>query len=88
MMYGVVRKLPGLGLGRTPYDETYPLQKYSGTLAGFAATIILAGIPAVPPIVSFIVILTDRVRIEIPTHQIPDAAQRRLGRFGLRVTRV
>jgi perosamine synthetase len=40
MMYGVVRKLPGLGLGRTPYDETYPLQKYSGTLAGFAATLL------------------------------------------------
>lgn len=39
-MYGVVRKLPGLGLGRTPYDETYPLQKYSGTLAGFAATLL------------------------------------------------
>lgn len=40
VMYGVVRKLPGLGLGRTPYDETYPLQKYSGTLAGFAATLL------------------------------------------------
>lgn len=39
-MYGLVRKLPGLGLGRTPYDETYPLQKYSGTLAGFAATLL------------------------------------------------
>jgi len=39
-MYGVVRKLPGLGLGRTPYDETYPLQKYSSTLAGFAATLL------------------------------------------------
>lgn len=39
-MYGVVRKLPGLGLGRTPYDETYPLQKYSGRLAGFAATLL------------------------------------------------
>ena len=39
-MYGVVRKLPGLGLGRTPYDETYPLHKYSGTLAGFAATLL------------------------------------------------
>jgi perosamine synthetase len=39
-LYGVVRKLPGLGLGRTPYDETYPLHKYSGTLAGFAATLL------------------------------------------------
>jgi perosamine synthetase len=35
-LYGVVRKLPGLGLGRTPYDETYPVEQYSRVLAGFA----------------------------------------------------
>ncbi|WP_116813668.1 DegT/DnrJ/EryC1/StrS family aminotransferase [Steroidobacter cummioxidans] len=39
-LYGVVRKLPGLGLGRTVYDETYPVERYSGTLAGFAATLL------------------------------------------------
>lgn len=39
-LYGVVRKLPGLGLGRTLYDETYPVERYSGTLAGFAATLL------------------------------------------------
>jgi len=39
-LYGVVRKLPGLGLGRTVYDETYPVELYSGTLAGFAATLL------------------------------------------------
>ena len=39
-LYGVVRKLPGLGLGRTLYDETYPVEKYSGTLAGFAGTLL------------------------------------------------
>lgn len=39
-LYGLVRKLPGLGLGRTVYDETYPVEKYSGTLAGFAATLL------------------------------------------------
>ncbi|MET0532700.1 MAG: DegT/DnrJ/EryC1/StrS family aminotransferase [Steroidobacter sp.] len=39
-LYGVVRKLPGLGLGRTLYDETYPIERYSGTLAGFAATLL------------------------------------------------
>lgn len=37
--YGVVRKLPGLGLGRTVYDESYPLQRYSRVLAGFAQTL-------------------------------------------------
>ena len=39
-LYGVVRKLPGLGLGRTVYDETYPVERYSGTLAGFAGTLL------------------------------------------------
>lgn len=39
-LYGVVRKLPGLGLGRTVYDETYPVEHYSGTLAGFAGTLL------------------------------------------------
>lgn len=44
-LYGVVRQLPGLGLGRTVYDETYPVEKYSRTLAGFAATL-LGKLPA------------------------------------------
>lgn len=35
-LYDMVRRLPGLGLGRTLYDETYPLQRYSPLLAGFA----------------------------------------------------
>jgi perosamine synthetase len=39
-LYGVVRKLPGLGLGRTPYDETYPVERYSRVLAGFADTLL------------------------------------------------
>lgn len=39
-LYGVVRKLPGLGLGRTIYDETYPVEQYSSTLAGFAGTLL------------------------------------------------
>ncbi len=39
-LYGVVRKLPGLGLGRTVYDETYPVERYSSTLAGFAGTLL------------------------------------------------
>jgi len=39
-LYGVVRKMPGLGLGRTVYDETYPVERYSGTLAGFAGTLL------------------------------------------------
>jgi perosamine synthetase len=39
-LYGVVRKLPGLGLGRTPYDETYPVEQYSRVLAGFADTLL------------------------------------------------
>jgi dTDP-4-amino-4,6-dideoxygalactose transaminase len=37
--YGLVRNLPGLGLGRTVYDESYPLQRYSRVLAGFAQTL-------------------------------------------------
>lgn len=39
-LYGFVRKLPGLGLGRTPYDESYPVEQYSRVLAGFAATLL------------------------------------------------
>ena len=39
-LYGLVRKLPGLGLGRTLYDETYPVERYSDTLAGFAGTLL------------------------------------------------
>lgn len=35
-VYGMVAKLPGLGLGRTPYEEAFPLARYSGTLAGVA----------------------------------------------------
>jgi len=38
-LFGVVRKLPGLGLGRTLYDETYPVEQYSAVLAGFARTL-------------------------------------------------
>jgi dTDP-4-amino-4,6-dideoxygalactose transaminase len=35
-MYGVVRRLPFLGLGRTLYEDTFPLQHYSPSLAPFA----------------------------------------------------
>jgi dTDP-4-amino-4,6-dideoxygalactose transaminase len=35
-LYDFVRQLPGLGLGRTVYEDDYPLQKYSRPLAGFA----------------------------------------------------
>jgi perosamine synthetase len=34
--YGLVNRLPGMGLGRTPYDESYGLGRYSPTLAGVA----------------------------------------------------
>jgi dTDP-4-amino-4,6-dideoxygalactose transaminase len=34
--YGVVRKLPGLGLGRTVYDVDYPITCFSSSLAAIA----------------------------------------------------
>lgn len=43
-VYGVVSRLPGLGLGRTPYDAAFPLAQYSGTLAG-AARLLLGRLP-------------------------------------------
>lgn len=33
-LYGVVQKLPFLGLGRTAYDDTFPVERYGRTLAG------------------------------------------------------
>lgn len=38
-LYDYVRQLPGLGLGRTLYEDDYPLQKYSRPLAGFASSL-------------------------------------------------
>lgn len=35
-VYGAVSRLPGLGLGRTPYDAEFPLERYSQALAGVA----------------------------------------------------
>ncbi len=35
-MYSLVRKLPFLGLGKTIYEEDYPLHRYHPLLAGFA----------------------------------------------------
>jgi dTDP-4-amino-4,6-dideoxygalactose transaminase len=35
-MYGLVRKLPFLGLGKTIYEDSYPLRQYNRVLAGFA----------------------------------------------------
>jgi perosamine synthetase len=35
-LYGVVQRLPGLGLGRTVYENDYPIARYSGFLAGLA----------------------------------------------------
>ena len=37
--YGVVRSVPGLGLGQTPYETDYPITRYSDVLAGFGARI-------------------------------------------------
>lgn len=34
--YGVVRRLPFLGLGKTSYDLDYPIRRYDARLAGFA----------------------------------------------------
>jgi len=36
-LYGLVRRLPFLGLGRTVYEDDYPLRRYAPLLAGFAA---------------------------------------------------
>jgi len=36
-LYGMVRRLPGLGLGRTEYDTEYPITRLSGRLASIAA---------------------------------------------------
>lgn len=38
--YGVVRSLPFLGIGRTVYEDTFPLRRYSPTLGGFAARLL------------------------------------------------
>ena len=38
-LYGVVRRLPFLGLGRTVYEDDFPLRRYSPALAGFASTL-------------------------------------------------
>lgn len=38
--YGLVNSLPGMGLGRTPYDESYSLGHYSRTLAGVAEALL------------------------------------------------
>lgn len=35
-LYGIVRKAPFLGLGKTVYEDSYPLQQYHRVLAGFA----------------------------------------------------
>jgi dTDP-4-amino-4,6-dideoxygalactose transaminase len=35
--YGVVRRLPSLGLGRTVYEVDYPITRLSGSLAAIAA---------------------------------------------------
>jgi perosamine synthetase len=35
-LYGIVRRLPFLGLGRTIYEDDFPIRRYSPTLAGFA----------------------------------------------------
>src|SRR5687768_9121145 len=35
-LYGVVRSLPFLGLGRTIYEDDFPVQRYSAALAPFA----------------------------------------------------
>lgn len=35
--YGLVRSIPGLGLGQTPYELDYPVTRYSQVLAGFGA---------------------------------------------------
>lgn len=39
-LYDFVRQLPGLGLGRTVYEDDYPLQKYSRPLAGFTSALL------------------------------------------------
>lgn len=35
-LYGVVQRMPGLGLGQTIYETEYPIARYSGALAGLA----------------------------------------------------
>lgn len=35
-LYGIVQRMPGLGLGRTQYETRYPLTRYSPLLAGLA----------------------------------------------------
>ncbi len=35
-LYGIVQRMPGLGLGQTRYEKDYPIARYSGTLAGLA----------------------------------------------------
>ncbi len=35
-LYGIVQRVPGLGLGQTRYENDYPVARYSGTLAGLA----------------------------------------------------
>jgi dTDP-4-amino-4,6-dideoxygalactose transaminase len=35
-LYGIVQRMPGLGLGRTNYETRYPIARFSPALAGLA----------------------------------------------------
>jgi dTDP-4-amino-4,6-dideoxygalactose transaminase len=35
-LYGIVHRMPGLGLGKTIYETRYPIARFSPTLAGLA----------------------------------------------------
>lgn len=35
-LYGLVQRIPGLGLGKTMYETRYPVARFSGVLAGLA----------------------------------------------------
>ena len=35
-LYDLVRRMPGVGLGQTPYETEYPCERYSRSLAGIA----------------------------------------------------